>query len=529
MADRCIATAAMTKPPRATIAAGTSLPIASPNTNAGPTTIDDLSLDRLRRECSAPMPHPDASTLRQQADRALSWLLDQFTHLSDLRVGRSGTRQEMETLLREPPPEIGQEFTRVLGEYQASVAPFAMRIDHPRFFAFIPSGPTFYSILGELLASGTNPFAAVWLEACGPAQVELVVLDWFKEFLGYPAQASGILTSGGSEANLTALIVARETLPLDRRDRAVLYVSQQRHWSVDRAAKVIGFRPDQVHPVPEDAQWRLTDAALIECVEKDRHAGLEPWAVVANAGATNTGAVDPLVELGALCREQRLWFHVDAAYGWAAVLDAEGEKVLKGIDRADSITLDPHKWLAQTFEVGCVLVREGRLLTQTFAMRPDYMQDVAPGNEEVNFADQGIALTRRFRALKIWLSIKVLGVRWFRALIGRSCRLAELAEALIERSPVLELLSRRQLSIVCFRFVPKSPKNVVRDARELDDLNLAVVDEVRRTGRVFISSTRLGQRVALRLCFVNWRTTAADVVEALALIEQIGERLTGGV
>jgi glutamate/tyrosine decarboxylase-like PLP-dependent enzyme len=480
----------------------------------------------LRRECAAPLPQPDASALKQHADQALSWLLDQSTHLAETRIGRSAGRPEMEALLREPPPEMGQDFTRVLAEYQAKVSPYAMRIDHPRFFAFIPAGPTFYSVLGELLACGTNPFAAVWLEACGPTQVELIVLDWFKEFLGYPAAASGILTSGGSDANLHALVVARDQLALESRDRAVLYMSELRHWSVDRAAKVIGLRPDQVCPVPADSALRLTASNLRQCIAKDRAAGRIPWLVVANGGATSSGTVDSLKELGAICREERLWFHVDAAYGWAAVLQPEGRNALEGIEQADSITLDPHKWLAQTFEVGCVLIRNGRALIDTFAVHPDYMQDVTPGNEEVNFADQGIALTRRFRALKIWLSIKVLGVAWFRELIERSCHLAELAEALIEREPQMEIQSHRQLSVVCFRFVPRNLADEKSMPIDLDKLNLAIVDEVRQTGRVFISSTRLRERVALRLCFVNWRTTAADVEEALELIESTGRRLS---
>jgi aromatic-L-amino-acid decarboxylase len=476
----------------------------------------------LRETCAAPLPHPDAATLHHQTDQALAWLVGQFAGVADLPIGRTGTRKEMEALLREPPPEIEQDFTKALAQYQEKVAPFACRIDHPRFLAFIPSAPTFYSVLGELLAAGTNPFAGVWLEAAGPAQVELVVLDWFKEFLGYPAEAAGVLTSGGSEANLTALVVAREHLAEEKRGRAVLYVSEQRHWSVDRAAKIIGLRKDQVRPVSCDGAWRMSPAVLTACVQEDLRHRRVAWAVVANGGATNTGVVDPLEDLAAVCQARKLWFHVDAAYGWAVALDPGEKHVLRGIERADSITLDAHKWFAQTFDVGCLLVREGTLLEKTFAMRPEYMQDVAPGQEEVNFADRGLALTRRFRALKLWLSIKVLGVSWFRRLVNHSCRLAEFAEVILRRSPDFKILSPRRLSVVCFRFAPSSS---ALQGSELDSLNLGVVDEVRKTGRAFLSSTRLNGCVALRLCFVNWRTTAADVEEVLNLVSEVGARL----
>ena len=283
-------------------------------------------------------------------------------------------------------------------------------------------------MLGDCLCAGTNFFAGVWMEAAGPAQVELLVLDWFKEFLGYPPEARGILTGGGSEANLTALVVARERLSFEERGRAVLYVTEQRHWSIDRAAKVIGLRPDQLRPVcrPTTISACRRRPCAAPSPRTAPPAGC-PWAVVANAGATNTGTVDPLAALADVCRDERLWLHVDAAYGWAAVLTAEGRAVLDGIARADSITLDPHKWFGQTFEAGCVLVRDGRRLAETFAVRPEYMQDVEPAEDEVNFADRGIALTRRFRALKIWLSVKVLGVGWFRDLVERSCRLADFA------------------------------------------------------------------------------------------------------
>jgi aromatic-L-amino-acid decarboxylase len=483
-------------------------------------------LEELRRLCRAPLDFPAAETLRACGEQLLDYLIRHHATLGDQPIGRSASRAELEALLREPPPEAPQRFEDVLQTFDEHVAAHACRINHPRFLAFIPAAPNFISVLGDLLCSGTNFFAGVWLEAAGPAQVELVVLDWFRQFLGLPEGTQGVLTSGGSEANLTALVVAREALTPDERNRAVLYLTEQRHWSVDRAAKIMGLRPEQLRPVPADEQFQLDLVALQHLIAADRRAGLSPWVVVANAGATNTGAVDPLAPLADLCDVERLWLHVDAAYGWTAVLTEQGRADLAGIGCADSVTLDPHKWLAQPYDAGCVLVRDGRLLVQAFAIRPDYMQDVQPGADEVNFADHGLALTRRFRALKIWFSLKVLGVGWFRDLVTHSCQLAELAQALLERDAVFEILSPRCLSVVCFRFVPAPVKEwSATEESSLDRLNLALIDAVRATGRAFLSSTRLRGRVAIRVCFVNWRTTTADVEEVVGLLKTLGGEL----
>jgi glutamate/tyrosine decarboxylase-like PLP-dependent enzyme len=481
------------------------------------------SLDQLRRACAAPLPHPDPDALRAAASQALDWLLTHFATLPEQPIGLSATRAEMEARLRQPPPEQGRPFEELLRDFANHVAPFACRINHPRFLAFVPGAPSFPSVLGDWLCAGTNFFAGVWLEASGPAMVELVVLDWFRDWLGLPATTAGVLTGGGSEANLTALVTARETLADADRPRAVLYLTDHRHWSVDRAARVMGLSPAQLRPVAGDDPFCLEPTALAAAVAADRAAGRVPWAVVANAGATSTGAVDPLAALADVCARERLWLHVDAAYGWTAALTAEGRAELAGIERADSLTLDPHKWLAQVFDVGCVLVRDGGLLTRTFALRPEYMQDVAPGGDEVNFADRGIALTRRFRALKVWLSVQALGIGWYRALVTHCCRLAALGQALLEGAGVFEILCPRRLSIVCFRYAPPGP----RTEAELDQLNLALVDAVRATGRAFLSSTRLGGRVAVRFCFINWRTTAADVEEVVILLTRLGGDLAG--
>ena len=249
-------------------------------------------------------------------------------------------------------------------------------------------------------------------------------------------------------------------------------------------------------------------------IAEDRAAGLLPWLLVGNAGTTSTGAVDPLTELADLCHDEGIWLHIDGAYGWAAVLDPDGRRALAGIDRADSITLDPHKWLAQPFEVGCLLVRDGKLLPATFAIRPDYLQDTAPELDQVNFADHGIALTRRFRALKVWLSMQVLGLSWFRQHVTRCLALARYAKNVLVRAG-FEILCPVSLSVVCFRVSHDGTDEAV------DRANLDLAATVRRSQEAFIASTRVGGRVALRLCFVNWQTTIADVDRVVGLMRQL--------
>jgi glutamate/tyrosine decarboxylase-like PLP-dependent enzyme len=270
--------------------------------------------------------------------------------------------------------------------------------------------------------------------------------------------------------------------------------------------------------VPADDQLRLRPDELARLVRADRAAGLTPWAVAASAGTTNTGAVDPLPAVADLCQREGLWLHVDAAHGWVACLTEQGRELLAGIERADSVTLDPHKWLAQTFEVGGLLVRRGEELSRAFAMRPEYMQDVEAGADEVNFADRGIALSRRFRALKVWLSIKVLGLDWFARLVEHGQALARYTQAVLEEAG-FEIVSPEQLAILCFRHAPPG-----RSETELDQHNLALIDAVRASGEAFLSSTRLNGRVAIRLCLVNWRTSADDIDRVVALLRRIAEQ-----
>ena len=275
--------------------------------------------------------------------------------------------------------------------------------------AFVPGFTTWPSAMADLIASALNLDSCWWAGGAGMTQLELTVLEWFAEWIGYPADASGVLTSGGSAANLTALACARERLAGAMRDDLVVYISAQSHSSVARAARALGFRPERVRVVPVDRAYHLRLDVLERAVSADRAAGLRPLVVCANAGTTNTGAVDPLHDLADLCAAHGLWLHVDAAYGGFAVLSDRGRAALSGIERADSVTLDPHKWLFQPFECGALLVRDPDGLRLSFEILPDYLRDVS-ARTEVNFSDRGLQLSRMCRALKVWMSIQAFGL-----------------------------------------------------------------------------------------------------------------------
>lgn len=452
--------------------------------------------------------------------RVVDAVVDRWTGLREDPAWKGGTRRELEPLLGGDPPEIGLDPDTVLDRALQDILPRAGRIDHPRFFAFIPSSPTWPSILGEYLATGFNIFQGTWLESAGPSQLELVVMDWFRSWLGFPEAGGGVLTSGGSAANLVALVTARETAGNPK--RPAVYLSDQGHSSLERAVRIMGMPRESIRKVPSDQSFRIDVAALAEMVEKDREAGMVPLCICGNAGATNTGAVDPLDELSSFARREGLWFHVDGAYGGFAVLTKEGKKMLQGIESADSVTLDPHKWFFQPYETGCLMVRDTRVLENAFRILPEYLQDAALGEEHVNFADRGVQLTRGFRALKVWMSIQTLGLGAFRDTIGSSMELAREAETRIGESASLEMMGPASLGVVCFRFIPPGGDLAAAD---LEKLNQAVQDEIVDRGLAMMSSTRLRGSFSLRLCIMNYRSSREDVMETLETVETVGTRL----
>ncbi|HET6868448.1 MAG TPA: aminotransferase class V-fold PLP-dependent enzyme [Solirubrobacteraceae bacterium] len=448
--------------------------------------------------------------MRALGYRTVDMLVEQLAGVRDGPALQRASPAEMRERLPAPPDQP-RSFEALVRELERDVLPYMSRCDHPGYFAFIPASGTFPAALGDFIASALNIYAGSWMEAAGPSQLELLVLEAFKQWIGYPEEASGVLVSGGSAANMTALACAREALARKSErsvEQGVAYVSDQAHSSIARAARALGMQPAQLRVLPTDAGHQMRLDALAGAIAADVSRGRTPFFVAASAGSTNTGAIDPLPGIAEICLQAGAWLHIDAAYGGFAALTERGAGWLAGLELADSVTLDPHKWLYQPFECGCVLVREGKRLRAAFEVIPDYLKDAAAHAGEVNFSDLGFQLTRCSRALKVWLSLSYFGVDAFRAAIDRCLDLAAGAERLVRERPELELLSPAQLGIVCFRrHFAGTAEAEWQSAR----LNAALVGRFEQSGLGLVSSTTLDGRYAIRLCILNHTTTEADV------------------
>lgn len=459
----------------------------------------------------------DPEAMRRLGYAAVDAVIERARTLGSDVPWRGASSRELAPLLAEPCPETGRDPDAVLRRAVEVILPVAGRIDHPRFFAFVPACPTWPSVVADLLATGFNVFQGTWLGSSGPSQVELVVLDWFRDWLDMPEGASGLFTSGGSAANLIAVVAAREAAGWP--ERPVVYLGDQAHSSTFRACRIAGFREAEIRTIGSDERYRMDVEALAAAIDDDVAGGRTPVLVAASGGATNTGAVDPLPELADLCDARDVWLHIDAAYGGFAVLAPEGREALRGIGRARSVTLDPHKWLYQPYETGCLMVRDPAELTAAFRVFPEYLQDTELGREQVNFGDRGLQLSRAFRALKVWMALQVHGREAHALAVADGIDLARRAGAWIDASDVLEPLSEPSLGIVCFRV---RPGGEAWSEERLEALNRAVQERIVQEGTAMMSSTRLQGRYSLRLCILNYRTRWEDVEATLRRITELG-------
>jgi aromatic-L-amino-acid/L-tryptophan decarboxylase len=413
-------------------------------------------------------------------------------------------------LLHLPFQDEGRPFEEVLQVFFETIVPSTLRVTHPRFFGYVPVPGNSVAALAETLAASVNIFAGTWQSGAGAAVVERQTIEWLCSEIGLPETAGGLTVSGGSQASLTALAVAIQKKLGGVREDAIAYFSDQTHSAVERALRVLGFGPQQLHRLPSNKWGRVVMEALEQAVRRDKADGLRPFCVIANAGTTSTGAVDPLDRLADFCRDENLWLHADAAYGGAAVLCERGRKALDGLERADSLALDPHKWLFQPMDLGCVLVRNDADLVQTFRIMPDYLQDVYRVEQNRNYCDRGIELTRPFRALKLWMSLQTFGIAEFRRAVEWGFHLAEVAELRLRQSRRWEVLTPAQMAIVTFRLEGAD-----------DEAQLRLVDALRVDGFALLTSTIVLGRAALRLCTINPRTTEQDILQTIERLESL--------
>ncbi|MCA9876220.1 MAG: aminotransferase class V-fold PLP-dependent enzyme [Thermomicrobiales bacterium] len=484
-----------------------------------------------------------ALALDPEAFRALGYQAVDLAaaHLAGMRdapVFRPMSPAARQTLLEQPLPEAGVAPEEILARFAADVLPYPMGNGHPRFFGWVNSPPAPMGILAELLAAAMGPSCAGGDHAA--SYLERAATRWLMELVGFPVAGSvGLLVSGGSMASLTGLAAARQRAARedgwDVRERGLddwgqrltLYLSSEAHTTLRKAAELLGLGAESVRTVPVRADFRLDMAALREAIAADRSAGLRPFCVVGSAGTVSTGAIDPLTEIADLCAAEGLWFHVDGAYGAAGVLDPLVAPAYAGMERADSLALDPHKWFSVPVECGCALVRDGALLRDAFSMVPPYLRtEEGKGFGGLPwFAEYGFQQTRGFRALKLWMTLLHAGRAGLTDMISRQNALARSLAELVDAAPDLELLSEVTLSICCFRFVP--PGRALDDAA-LDALNKQLMEEVQAGGAAFLTQAMIHGRFALRANVLHYATTAEDIRALVEVVRETGAALSPG-
>jgi aromatic-L-amino-acid decarboxylase len=458
---------------------------------------------------------PSAEEIRRLGNAAVEFLADYCEGLRDRRIMPVTTSAELRSRLEEPLPQAGTDAATLLERIRDEIANFTRHNGHPRFFGYVTSPGTPIAAIGELLIATLNANVTSWRSSPAATEVEHVTINWLKEMLGYPGSAAGLFVSGGSTANFTALAAARSAKgaadvsqsglqAVARRLR--VYVSEEGHYSIRKAAGLLGIGESNVVLVRTDDQFRIDLDHLRALLREDHNAGYLPICVVANAGTVGTGAVDPLNDIGSIAREYNLWYHVDAAYGGFAALAPSARPLLRGIESADSIALDPHKWAYLPTGTGCILYRDPASARLAFRHDADYTRVIGfECDESFAFWDYGPELSRPFRALNLWLLLKFAGAAELGAAIERNLACARHLENLVRASGDFEMLAPVVLSIFCFRYIGGS------GAADLDALNERILVQLQRDGSSYLSNVKVRGKFALRGCVLNHRTTKRDM------------------
>ena len=469
------------------------------------------------------MLEPSADEIRDWANLVTQFMIDYLGDLRDRPAYRHTSSHEIRSGLESKLPIEGSDFDSLLKIFRDTIIPFSRQNAHPRMFGYVQSPGTPIGAFADLLASTLNANLTIWRSAPAPVELERLTIDWIRQILGFPPEAGGLFVSGGSMANLAALAAARETR-YESLGRLRVYAPNTTHFSIIKAATLLGIGRENVQHVAVDERFRMRVDDLVTKIAADLEAGYVPFCVIGNAGTVDTGAVDPLREIREVANRFRLWMHVDGSYGAFAILADSAKKLFAGMEQADSIALDPHKWLYLPVDAGCVIYRNPESARAAFAQEAEYTRMFGEEAAEAFVCwDYGPELSRRFRALKVWMLLKAVGLDRLSKAIETNLACARHLESMVRASDDFEMVAPVDLSIFCFRHVPAQLRNEAPKA--IDAFNERLLVALQQDGSSYLSNATLNGRFALRGCVLNYRTTLRDMEILLADLRRVAKLL----
>jgi aromatic-L-amino-acid decarboxylase len=471
-----------------------------------------------------------ADEFRRFGHELIDWISDYFERIEELPVLSQINPGDLKAQLPSSAPQKGEPMAKIIADVDRLIVPALTHWSHPSFFAYFATSTSAPGIFGELLSAAFDNKAMLWRTSPASTELEEVALDWLRQMMGLDAGYTGIIYDTASVSSMHAIAAAREGVERRIREEGMsgrtdlpllrVYVSEQSHSSIEKGVITLGLGHRGLRKIPTDAEFRMNAQALAEAIEEDKSQGMIPFCVVATVGTTSTSSIDPVKEIVPIGEKHAMWLHVDAAYAGSAAVVPELRYILAGCERADSVAINPHKWLFTPFDLSVLYCRHMDLLRRAFSLVPEYLR--TPEQEQVhNGSDYGIQLGRRFRALKLWMIIRYFGHEGLASRIREHCRLAKLFTSWVEESPDWELMAPVPLSLVCFRACPQidASDETSRNAR-LDILNEEIMHTVNATGKAFLSHTRLNDKLTLRLSIGNIRTAERHVRLVWELLNQ---------
>ena len=461
----------------------------------------------------------------KSANQAIEWIANYFENMDNFPVLAQTKPGEIKSQLPKSPPELPESFDQILADFEQIIIPGITHWNHPRFFAYFSITGSYPGIIGELLSSALNVNAMLWKTSPSATELEEVVLDWLRQMLGLPAEFDAIINDTASVGSLCAMAAAREHLKLEIRNKGLsgradlpeltMYTSEQAHSSIEKAAIVLGIGQEGIRKIPTDNEFRIDVEALENWIKEDIAKSIKPTCVIATIGTTSTTSIDPVKKIAAVCQKYNTWLHVDAAYGGSAAVIPEMRHLFDGWEQADSIIVNPHKWLFTPIDCSVLFCRRPEVLKQAFSLTPEYLRTIE-ADEVKNYMDYGVALGRRFRALKLWFIFRSLGTEKIINIIREHIAYAQKLAGMIREHPNFELIAPVPFSTLVFRFIPEG--NL--DGETVNHLNEKLLNDVNKTGKVFLSHTKLQGIFCIRLAIGNIKTTWDDVMVAWEIIQE---------